>query len=171
MKRICEVKEITAEIIVYRYSQEKTMNYFKAKVGRLATPSVCEMSSTVVRQLAKDGLMDDGKEDLLGPARIKAACEMLSQYLSSDMYTTLLASYDFDALHAHIQSIQAERAVFAEDSAPAPKAKRGKTQTQNGEAAEKKRKAPAKGSNGVEKLKKVNVQGMSKISSFFQKPK
>jgi ribonuclease H2 subunit B len=33
----------------------------------------------------------------------------------------------------------------------------------------KKRKAKAKGSQGVEKLKKANLTGIAKISSFFQK--
>lgn len=50
---------------MYRYSQEKTTNYLKTKVDRLAKPAICETSSTIVRQLAKDGLMDDGKEELL----------------------------------------------------------------------------------------------------------
>ena len=35
-------------------------------------------------------------------------------------------------------------------------------------SGDKKRKA-AKGSTGVEKLKKANVKGMAKLSSFFQK--
>ena len=33
----------------------------------------------------------------------------------------------------------------------------------------KKRKGAAKASHGVEKLKKANVKGMAKLSSFFQK--
>ena len=33
----------------------------------------------------------------------------------------------------------------------------------------KKRKGKTKGSQGVEKLRKVDVSGMAKISSFFQK--
>jgi ribonuclease H2 subunit B len=36
--------------------------------------------------------------------------------------------------------------------------------------ADKKRK-PVKESHGVAKLKRVNTDGMSKISNFFQKPK
>lgn len=80
-----------------------------------------------------------------------------------------MAFGSFAALDAHLQTIQAEQMASIEDT-PIPKAKRGKAQSQTGEAAEKKRKAPAKASTGVEKLKKVNVNGMSKISSFFQKP-
>ena len=35
--------------------------------------------------------------------------------------------------------------------------------------ADKKRKAPAKASHGVEQLKKANTTGMAKLSSFFIK--
>ena len=33
----------------------------------------------------------------------------------------------------------------------------------------KKRKAKSKGSQGVERLKKANISGMAKLSTFFQK--
>jgi ribonuclease H2 subunit B len=39
--------------------------YLQAKVCRLSKHAVAEKSRTMVRNLAKDGLMDDGKEDLL----------------------------------------------------------------------------------------------------------
>ena len=131
MKRICEVKgrssyrvlprrvvsplppEITSDITVYRYSKERSINYLKAKVERLSQPTICEMSTTVVRHLAKNGLMDDGKEDLLNresrrmnhvysnpsdtplsAGRTKAACELLSQYLPSEVYAELLKQYE-----------------------------------------------------------------------------
>lgn len=57
--------EITEEIIVYRYSQERTLDYLRRKVARLSEPSTLEISRTVVRGLAKDGLMEDGNEELL----------------------------------------------------------------------------------------------------------
>lgn len=41
------------------------MDYLRAKVARLATPQVFEGSRTLIRGLAKDGLMEDGKENLL----------------------------------------------------------------------------------------------------------
>lgn len=50
---------------MFRYSTEKALKYLKTKVARLAKPKVTERSRTIVRNLAKDGLMDDGKEDLL----------------------------------------------------------------------------------------------------------
>jgi ribonuclease H2 subunit B len=85
----------------------------KGKVGRLSDPRVAEMSRTLVRSLAKDGLMDDGKEELLECAsfsfstayfwltyffsvgRIKLACELLSQYLPRDVLQDLIASYEY----------------------------------------------------------------------------
>ena len=41
------------------------MEYLRAKVTRLATAEVFEGSRTLLRNLAKDGLMEDGKENLL----------------------------------------------------------------------------------------------------------
>jgi ribonuclease H2 subunit B len=41
------------------------MEYLQAKVSRLSKHAVAEKSRTIIRGLAKDGLMDDGKEDLL----------------------------------------------------------------------------------------------------------
>jgi len=43
----------------------KLVEYLRVKVARLATPEVFEVSRTLIRGLAKDGLMEDGKEDLL----------------------------------------------------------------------------------------------------------
>lgn len=85
----------------------------KGKVRSLSNPRVAEMSRTLIRSLAKDGLMDDGKEELLecasfftsylllsiihfSPAgRIKLACELLSQYLPRDILQDLIASYEY----------------------------------------------------------------------------
>lgn len=39
--------------------------YLQAKVFRLSKHSAAEKSRTIIRSLAKDGLMDDGKENLL----------------------------------------------------------------------------------------------------------
>ena len=57
--------EITPEISVYRFSKQILVGYLTKKVTRLVTANdFCE-SLTVVRLLAKDGLMEDGKETLL----------------------------------------------------------------------------------------------------------
>lgn len=57
--------EITQEITVYRYSAPRLLEYLRAKVARLATAEVFESSRTLIRNLARDGLMEDGKEALL----------------------------------------------------------------------------------------------------------
>jgi len=52
-------------LAAYRYSETKTLTYLQGKVARLSKAHVSELSRTLVRNLAKDGLMEDGKEDLL----------------------------------------------------------------------------------------------------------
>jgi hypothetical protein len=57
--------EVTPEITVYRYSPEKLLAYIQKKVSRLNSPALFETSKALVRTLARDGLMEDGKEQLL----------------------------------------------------------------------------------------------------------
>lgn len=82
MRRVCEFKgmydhnhwlgfslhgfaDITPEITVYRYSSERVQSYLHNKVTRLSHQDICELSRTLTRSLAKDGLLEDGKETLL----------------------------------------------------------------------------------------------------------
>jgi hypothetical protein len=60
-----DIPEITEEIVVYRLSLQKIIEYLRLKVARLASPEVLEVSRTLIRGLAKDGLVEDGKENLL----------------------------------------------------------------------------------------------------------
>jgi ribonuclease H2 subunit B len=71
----------------------------------------------------------------------------------------------FTPLDAHIKALKDEEAAIALASAPAKKPRAADVVDGDG----KKRKAKSKASQGVEKLKKANVSGMAKISSFFQK--
>ncbi|KAA1476046.1 hypothetical protein DENSPDRAFT_806586 [Dentipellis sp. KUC8613] len=167
LARICDTKDITPEITVYRYSSDAVVRYLRSKVARLAAVGVSEASKTIVRRLARDGLMEDGKEALLELGRTKAACDLLSQYLSPATHAALLATYDFAPLDAHVKALQDEAAAAALANAPLVKGKN--SAKGEGEEDGKKRKAKARGSVGVEKLKKANVSGMSKISTFFQK--
>ena len=57
--------EITEDIVVYRLSLQKIVEYLRLKVARLANAEVLEISRTLIRGLAKDGLMEGGKENLL----------------------------------------------------------------------------------------------------------
>jgi len=57
--------EISSEIMVYRYSQRKFVEYLRTKVAHLQKCSAFDESQTLTRSLAKEGLMEDGKEDLL----------------------------------------------------------------------------------------------------------
>lgn len=81
LTRLCDVKglqrslcpsniaenltEISSEIAVYRYSQGKFIDYLRTKVAHLQKCSAFDQSQTLTRNLAKEGLMEDGKEELL----------------------------------------------------------------------------------------------------------
>ncbi|KAF7321755.1 hypothetical protein MKEN_00697200 [Mycena kentingensis (nom. inval.)] len=157
MRRICEVKEITDDLVVFRYSRERVVDYLRAKVDRLSTPATTELSRTLVRNLAKDGLLEDGKEELLQAGRIRAACDLLGQYTPPAIRNALAATYDFSALDAHYRSLEEEKEALVVQKPSKGKAAPG----------DKKRKQDT--SAGVEKLKKVKTTGMAKLSTFFTK--
>ncbi|KAI9450522.1 ribonuclease H2, subunit B [Russula earlei] len=165
LKKICDFQNITPELTVYRYSQDKVTEYLQAKVSRLSKHTVAEKSRTIIRSLAKNGLMEDGKEDLLELGRIRAACNLVSQYVAHDLYSALIAKYDFAPLDAHIKALKDEEIAIALAGAPGAKSRGANVVEDDG----KKRKAKSKASQGVERLKKVNVSGMPNISTFFQK--
>ncbi|KAF9454028.1 hypothetical protein P691DRAFT_798942 [Macrolepiota fuliginosa MF-IS2] len=165
LKFICDVKEITEEITVYRYSQERTLEYLRKKAVHLSNPKIIEISKTIVRSLAKDGLMEDGNEELLKSGQLRAACDLLAQYLSPAMRDSLYASYDFTKLDVFLKNAAAETMA----SIAAIPVNGGKVKTSAKVATEGKKRKAAKGSHGVETLKKANVNGMAKLSTFFKK--
>jgi hypothetical protein len=57
--------EPTPEITAFCFSPEKLSGYLRVKVDRLATQDVFERSKTLLRNLATDGLLEDGHEQLL----------------------------------------------------------------------------------------------------------
>ncbi|KAF9010513.1 ribonuclease H2, subunit B [Cyathus striatus] len=165
MKRICDVKDVSPKLTVYRFSLTKTLGFLQKKISRLLSSDVLGDSRAITRGFAKDGLMDDGKERLLNMARTRAACDLISQYLSPDVHKTLMASYDLQDLDSHLRQNVALAVSTAGNGALGKTKEKAVAATAN----DKKRKN-AKGSHGVEKLKKVNVNGMAKLSSFFKKP-
>jgi ribonuclease H2 subunit B len=70
----------------------------------------------------------------------------------------------FTTLDKYVESKKTE----AMSRAAMPPATKAKSSVDKEAVPNKKRKA-AKGSQGVENLKKVNTRGMTKISSFFNK--
>jgi ribonuclease H2 subunit B len=161
---LCEMKEFSSEIVVYRYSQKKFVDYLRAKVAHLQKCPSFDESQTLTRNLAKEGLMEDGKEELLKLARMRACCDLVAQYLPSDTRDILLNSYDFARLQSHIEASKEQAIANLAAAPPKTKAKaEGKSTT-----VDKKRKAP-RPSQGVEKLKKANTTGMAKLSNFFGK--
>ncbi|EKM54493.1 uncharacterized protein PHACADRAFT_123606 [Phanerochaete carnosa HHB-10118-sp] len=167
MARTCEKKQITEELTVYRYSPDVVVENLRKKVMRLNSQPMFEASKTLTRALARDGLMDDGKDGILEGklmGRLRAACDLVSQYVPDHLQKRLLASYDFTTLEEHIKSLNDEAAALAAAEMGKMEIKESKssaTEKTNG----KKRKTA---STGVEKLKKVNTKGMAKLSTFFQ---
>ncbi|KAF4620586.1 hypothetical protein D9613_000415 [Agrocybe pediades] len=159
LPRICDFKEISSDITVYRYSLSKTLEYMRSKVAHLQKSTALENSLTITRILAKDGLMEDGKDELLQLGRIRACCDLISQYLDPITYEKLLNSYDLSKLQKYVDANKAEAVAKAVVAAP---------KTKSTATNDKKRK-PAKPSRGVGELKKVNTTGMAKLSSFFSK--
>lgn len=167
LSALCDRKDITEDIVVYRFSEAKTTDYMKQKVSRLAAHSVLDDSKTITRSFAREGLTDDGKEDILKIARLDAACNLIGQYLPTSQRHLLRASFNFTALDTHraeLEKVEAARTAAAEATLP----QRNSKGSAKVDSTLKKRKSSS--SQGVEKLKKVNVNGMSKLDSFF-KPK
>ncbi len=88
----------------------------------------------------------------------------------SDTYNHNVAAFltilSFASLDAHMKVLKEESMALAAVNMNAIEAKESREQ-KVANTADKKRKA--KGSHGVEQLKKANTKGMSKLSSFFQK--
>jgi ribonuclease H2 subunit B len=188
------------EITVYRFSSARLVGYLQKKVRRLSDPDVFERSRTLIRGLAKDGLMEDGREDLLKGAnafaqeedhlmkyfvagRIRAACDLVGQYIPHTIRTAMLASFEyvhhflfisfcspppcsFAKLDAHLKLMQDDEMALAVTNTNTKKKDSDKSKERDGD---KKRKNTSKSSQGVEKLKKTSTTGMAKMSTFFKK--
>ncbi|WRT70336.1 uncharacterized protein IL334_007334 [Kwoniella shivajii] len=172
-KACCEKKAIpsvqssaenpTPAQIYYRPSVAIVLNHLKKKVDHLSSPEQYEKFDHLVRGLGKDGLLDgEGDMDVLrNLAKRKAVCEHLSQWLPPSVTAQLAESYNFTPLSTHL----ANRSAAAIAASVPPSNTSNKDPTAKGT----KRKAPPT-SKGVEALKKVNTNSMSKLTSFF-KPK
>ena len=77
-----------------------------------------------------------------------------------------MAGCSFAALDKYLKILKEEAVALSAINMNAVEAKESGTERKDS-VTDKKRKA--KGSTGVEKLKKANIKGMSKLSSFFQK--
>ena len=66
---------------MYRFSLNKINDYLRTKVVHLETSAALE-SRTIVRELAKDGLMEDGREDLLRRTLPPTAISVLNIFVS-----------------------------------------------------------------------------------------
>ena len=87
------------------------VDYLGKKITRLVAADDFGESLTVVRLLAKDGLMEEGKEALLEgefhpeihvhsvdpplAGRRKAACDLVAHHLPPDVKTKLMSAYEY----------------------------------------------------------------------------
>ncbi|KAJ3989880.1 ribonuclease H2, subunit B [Lentinula detonsa] len=166
--RVCDRQDLPPDIIVYRFSPTKFIEYLKLKVENLLKSDVIEGSKTLMRSLAKDGLMEDGNEDLLQAGRLKIACDLIAQYIPSDLRTLLSASYDFAELDVYLEKLEEEQRLKAQEASTNTRSRKKAVKKEDSKEKVDKRKAP-KQSQGVEKLKKANINGMAKLSTFFTK--
>jgi ribonuclease H2 subunit B len=74
--------------------------------------------------------------------------------------------FSFSKLDAHLQTLLDESTTIANAHTNTSKSKSKDNENVNDD---KKRKNKSKTSQGVDKLKKANINGMAKMSSFFQK--
>ncbi|TDL25895.1 hypothetical protein BD410DRAFT_783874 [Rickenella mellea] len=162
MGNVCECKVISSELICYRFSRPKLLEYLKKKIDRLGRSALVQKSRTLNRELAKDGLLEVTNEALLPMGLIKIACDLVGQYVSPEVQAEIMETYDFSLLDIHLKQIQDDVTIATKE---VNRVKNGKL---NNNTEEKKRKA-SQTSTGVEKLKKANINGMSKLSSFFKK--
>ncbi|KAF5393257.1 hypothetical protein D9757_000761 [Collybiopsis confluens] len=166
LSRVCDVQDIPPDITTYRYSATNFIHYLQLKVRNLLDTGIIDDSRMMVRSLAKDGLMEDGHERLLEAGRLKIACDLVGQYLPPDILGMLTASYScLPELDAYLDRIEEDRRQRAQQLTT--------TATKRGKAAVKEtptnKLGKRKGSQGLEKLKKVNTDGMAKLSTFFTK--
>lgn len=87
--------------MVYRLSIHKTVEYLRLKVDRLAVPEVLEVSRTSIRGLAKDGLMEDGKENLLKSKYLSILTGAHSQHNLSGAHSSCMRFTGTVPLRAH----------------------------------------------------------------------
>ncbi|KAF9529176.1 ribonuclease H2, subunit B [Crepidotus variabilis] len=172
LSRLCDSKELSPDIVVYRHSTDRVIKYLRSKVLHLEKAPAFLASKMLTRNLAREGLMEDGQEDMLKLGRTRACCDLLAQYLSSEMRELLLNSYDFSALQKYVELQREEAMRQAAENAPVPRTKsqgtKDKLEEKEASTTAKKRKSN-KASHGVETLKKVNTKSMPKLSTFFEK--
>ncbi|GMK58325.1 hypothetical protein CspeluHIS016_0503570 [Cutaneotrichosporon spelunceum] len=158
----CERKLVdavpTPEEAYYRPSRAAMLAIVRAKVDSLAAADTFDKFDHLVRGLGRDGLLEPSADPaLVHAARVSAAIEHVAQYLPPPLLASLTASYDLDAYNAYL----ADR-VAAARAAEAPVVIEKKQKTT------KRKLAKTESSRGVEALKKVNTNGMAKMTSFFK---
>ncbi|BGP25340.1 ribonuclease H2, subunit B [Rhodotorula toruloides] len=201
LKAVCETQEHESSTL-YRVSQPLILAYLRSKIDALVDPSsgiFGPLEATEPGEEVKPKVEERGEAQLEGvnfqtvrrgmakedvgsglglseqiqtESRQKYAIGVLGNYLPPSVTMTLLASYCFSALEAHL-STTTNSSVLNSTYLPgrgAAKLEASFSGELGGGAAAKKRKAEqSKGSRGVEALKKVNTKGMKSLKDLFGK--
>ncbi|KAF9519215.1 hypothetical protein BS47DRAFT_1358345 [Hydnum rufescens UP504] len=193
LRSICDTKDVTGDIAVYRYSEPMLMNLLRAKVARLEAPEVFHTFRILARGLARSGLDNVNDSGVLdssaaaGDTTRKMKLEALAAYIRVGLVLLTLAAARQKAacdlvsqyLPPDLYSRLLQSYDFTaldehtnsskiEDLAPEPGPKKKAAGTAKGNEAAGGKKVKA-GSRGVEALKKADTAGMSKLSTFFKK--
>ncbi|KAM0792333.1 hypothetical protein ACM66B_005016 [Microbotryomycetes sp. NB124-2] len=196
LEEVCETQTHDGSTL-YRLNHTKIVEALKRKVDRLVDPetgifgplaatdlnkpaadkvdtegndksSTPDRATAASRILNKDGIGDGQglSEQLQLESRTKTAVKVLANYLSPKHTDELLKAYSFEAMDEYLSTITTS-SVLSTTYLPGRGGAGGSLG--GGSAALKKKAAAAKGSRGVEMLKKVSTKNMNKLSSYFTK--
>ncbi|CAD6571227.1 MAG: hypothetical protein CYPHOPRED_004353 [Cyphobasidiales sp. Tagirdzhanova-0007] len=199
MDRICEVQKITSDLFTYKLNNSLLLDILKEKITRLATREAFDLSPTLARLLAKEGVGDgEGiSSEVELEARQKVSLELIAGYLPEEISELLKATYTFSHLATYLANTSSSSVLSVEymPGLPTPPLSNGPSDTSvssgsgqstfgmrlkgSGSGSEsalegaldrnKKKKGRALESNGVKQLKKASTRGMSPLTSFFAK--
>ncbi|GAA6010285.1 hypothetical protein JCM11491_006249 [Sporobolomyces phaffii] len=196
LEKVCETQTYDSTTL-YRLSPSLALEVLKAKVDALAdsidgifgTYESTEPGErrnavdsvkpfpTVSRGMGKEGVGSGQglSEQIQRESRQKYAVSIIANYLPPALGRTLLSAYTFTALNEFLTSNSSSSFLGTTYLPGRASSKVGADAAAtslgggNAAAAAKKRKLEAKGSRGVEALKKVNTKGMKSLAEMFGK--
>ncbi|GAA5876320.1 hypothetical protein JCM16303_007099 [Sporobolomyces ruberrimus] len=194
LEKVCET-QVYDSTTLYRLSQSLVLDVLKAKVDALADSidgifgtlestepgehrnavEAVKPFPTVSRGMAREGAGGGQglNEQIQRESRQKYAVGIIANYLPPALTHSLLSAYEFSALSIFL-SANTTSAFLGTTYLPGRGSSKSESDLStlgggNAAAAAKKRKLEAKGSRGVEALKKVNTKGMKSLAEMFGK--
>ncbi|GAA5993483.1 hypothetical protein JCM5350_007977 [Sporobolomyces pararoseus] len=198
LEKVCET-QIHDSITLYRLSQPLLLELLKSKIDTLTDSlegifgpyesvdpgeqrdgqekEIKKPFPLVSRGMGREGVGSGQglSEQIQRESRQKYAIGILSNYLPPNLAHILLSSYEFSALNSYLSS-STSSSFLTTNYLPGRSSSNSDLSGVeaglgggNAAAAAKKRKLEAKGSRGVEALKKVNTKGMKSLAEMFGK--